>query len=84
MCQPLAFCRQRAVAVLAIAALLGVVSLGLLLAYALVAPGATQGNGFKILIAFAIGQTSVIARVTMRAWALASAQALWRSGVTRS
>jgi len=81
--QALAFCRHRALAVLGIAVMLGVVSLGLLFAYALVAPGAAQGNGFKIMIAFAISQTSVVARVVMRAWALASAQALWRSHVTR-
>ena len=57
----------------------GAVSLALLLAYAVVAPGTAQDNGFKLLIAFAIGQASVIARVVMRAWTLASAQALWRA-----
>jgi hypothetical protein len=79
----LALCRRRVLAVLGIAVILGGVGLLLLLAYWLVAPGAAQGNGFKIMIAFAIGQTSVIARLVMRAWALASAQALWRSDVTR-
>jgi hypothetical protein len=84
--EALALCRRRALAVLAIAAMLGVVSVLLILAYWLVAPGTAQGNGFLIFIAFLIGQASIVARVTMRAWALASAQALWRSSgnVTRA
>jgi hypothetical protein len=73
----LAFCRRRALAVLGVAAILGALGLALLLAYWVVAPGTAQHDGFQILMAFAIGQTSVIARVTMRAWSLASAQALW-------
>lgn len=75
----LALCRRRTLAVAGIVAILGAVSLALLLAYAVVAPGTAQDNGFKLLIAFAIGQASVIARVVMRAWTLASAQALWRA-----
>jgi uncharacterized membrane protein YecN with MAPEG domain len=75
----LAFCRRRAAAVLGVAVIVGAVGLGLLFAYWLVAPGAAQRNGLQILVAFAIGQLSVIARVVMRAWALASAQALWRA-----
>jgi hypothetical protein len=74
----LRLCRRRLLAVLGVAAILGALSLALLLAYWLVAPGAGQRNGFQIAMAFAIGQTSVIARATMRAWSLASAQALSR------
>lgn len=73
----ISFCRRRALAVLAVVGMLGAVSLGLLLLTWLVAPGVGQRNGLQILVAFAIGQLSVIARVTMRAWSLASAQALW-------
>lgn len=73
----LAFCRRRAPAVLGVAVILGAVSLGLLLAFWFIAPGAAQTNGFQILMAFVIGQASVVARVIMRAWVLASAQALW-------
>lgn len=76
--EALGLCRRRALAVLGIAAILGALGLALLLAYWIVAPGVGQRNGFQIAMAFAIGQTSVIARVTMRAWSLASAQALWR------
>lgn len=75
----LALCRRRALTVIGVVAILGAVSLGLLLAYAVVAPGTGQNNGLKLLLAFAIGQSSVIARVVMRAWTLASAQALWRA-----
>lgn len=74
----LAFCRRRARAIVGVTLMLGAVSLALLLAYWVVAPGAGQRNGFQIVMAFAIGQLSVIARVVMRAWSLASAQALWR------
>lgn len=73
----LAFCRRRAPAVLGLAVILGAVSLGLLLAYWFIAPGAAQKNGFQVLMAFVIGQASVMSRVVMRAWVLASAQALW-------
>jgi hypothetical protein len=78
--EALVFCRRRALAVLGVAVIFGALSLVLLLAYWVIAPGAAQGNGLKLLVAFAIGQTSVIARVVMRAWALASAQALVRQG----
>lgn len=74
----LRLCRRRLLAVIGIAAILGALGLALLLAYWLVAPGVGQRNGFQIAMAFAIGQTSVIARAMMRAWSLASAQSLWR------
>lgn len=75
----LALCRRRALAVIGTVTILGAVSLGLLGAYAVVAPGTAQDNGLELLVAFAIGQASVVARVVMRAWTLASAQALWRA-----
>lgn len=74
----LVFCRRRALTVLGVVALLGAMSLLLLGAYWVVAPGAAQHNGFQIMMAFAVGQLSVIARVVMRAWSLGSAQALWQ------
>jgi hypothetical protein len=74
----LAVCRRRAGAVLGVVVILGLVSLALLLAYWAIAPGAGHRNGFQILVAFVISQTSVMARVGMRAWTLASAQALSR------
>lgn len=70
-------CRARAGAVIGVAVILGLVSLGLLLFYSFLAPGADQGNPFKILVAFIISQSSVVARVVLRAWGLASEQALW-------
>lgn len=78
--EALGFCRQRARAVIGVAAILGAVGLLLLAAYWPIAPDGTQSNGFKLMIAFAIGQASIIARVVMRAWSLASAQALWGRG----
>lgn len=80
----LRICRHRTTAVIGIAVLLGMVSLGMLVLYSFLAPGADQGNPFKILVAFFISQTSVVARVVMRAWALASEQALWREHGERS
>jgi hypothetical protein len=75
--EALRFCRRRAIAVLGVAAILGAVGLVLLAAYGPVAPDGTQSDGFGLFVAFATGQVYVIARVVMRAWALASAQALW-------
>ncbi|MEX1364363.1 MAG: hypothetical protein AB1Z98_14650 [Nannocystaceae bacterium] len=74
--EALAIVRRRGAAVLALVLALGGLSLGLLLAYWLVAPGAGQDNVLKIGLAFGLSQTSVIARVVMRAWSLASLQAL--------
>lgn len=71
-------CRERASAVLGVTVILGVLGLALLLGYWVIAPGAAQGNSFRILIAFILSQSSVVARVLMRALALASEQALWR------
>ncbi|MEM9462265.1 MAG: hypothetical protein AAGF11_49380 [Myxococcota bacterium] len=67
----------RARAVVGVQLILGAVGLALLLAYWAIAPGADQGNPFKILIAFLISQSSVVARVVMRALTLASEHALW-------
>lgn len=67
----------RARAVIGVQAILGALGLALLLAYWAIAPGADQGNPFKILIAFLISQSSVAARVVMRALTLASEHALW-------
>lgn len=75
----LRLCLRRPLAVLGVATLLGLVGLGLLLLYSFLAPGADPGNPFKILVAFAIGQSSVVARVVLRAWTLASEQALWHA-----
>ncbi|MEM7152097.1 MAG: hypothetical protein AAF799_04605 [Myxococcota bacterium] len=72
----MSLCRARTGAIVGVTVRLGVVGLGLMVLYWVVAPSAEQANAFKILIAFGISQTSVIARVTMRAWGLASAQAL--------
>lgn len=72
----LSLCRARTGAVIGVTVRIGLVGLGLTLLYWVVAPNAEQANAFKILIAFGISQTSVIARVVMRAWGLASAQAL--------
>ncbi|MCX4242199.1 hypothetical protein [Paraliomyxa miuraensis] len=76
----LRLCLRRARAVVGIAAILGAIGLALLVLYSFLAPGADQGNPFKILVAFLISQTSVVARVVMRAWGLASEQALWEAG----
>ncbi|MCA9707742.1 MAG: hypothetical protein KDK70_17965 [Myxococcales bacterium] len=69
-------------AVVGVRVLLGLVGLGLLLAYWALAPGPGQSNAFKIAVAFVIGQSSVVARVVMRAWTLASEQALARGRVS--
>ena len=53
------------------AALLGL-GLGLLLLYAVIAPGADQHNGFKIGIAFLISQTYVLGRVALRCVGIAA------------
>jgi hypothetical protein len=45
---------------------------GLLLLYAIVAPGAGQHNGFKIAIAFAISQTYILGRVALRCVGIAA------------
>lgn len=74
----LIFCRHHARAVISVVLQLGAVWVGIGLAYAMVAPGADQGNPLKILVAFLISQLSVGARVGLRAWSLASAQALLR------
>lgn len=74
----LAICRHRAGAVLGVAVILGLLGLALLLTYWAISPGAGHHNGFQILVAFVLSQTSVMARTGMRAWTLASAQALWR------
>lgn len=73
----LRICTRRTGAVVGVMILLGAIGLGLLLAYWMIAPGAEQANAFKILIAFIISQTSVVARVVMRAWSLATEQALF-------
>jgi hypothetical protein len=74
----LGVCRRRAGAVLGVAVILGALGLALLLVSWAIAPGAGHHNGFQILVAFVISQTSVMARVGLRALALASEQALWR------
>lgn len=73
-----AFVRRRLVSVVGVVVQLGAVWLGVMLAYWVVAPGADQGNPLKILVAFVISQASVVARAGLRAWGLASAQALLR------
>lgn len=75
----LSLCRRRALAVLGVVVIVGVLGLALLCLYWVIAPGAAQGNSFRILVTFIISQTSVVARVVMRALALASEQALLRT-----
>lgn len=53
---------------------------GLLLVYAAFAPGVGQSNPFLILIAFALSQLSVLARIGVRALGWASQAALVRAG----
>lgn len=74
----LLLCRRRLSAVVGLVVQLGLVWVGLGLAYAMVAPGVEQANPLTILVAFLIGQASVVARVALRAWGLASMQALVR------
>lgn len=74
--QSLVFCRARTGAVVGVVVRIGAVGLALLVAYWVIAPSAAQGNPFMILMAFVISQTSVIARVAVRAWGLAASQAL--------
>ncbi|MCH9688096.1 MAG: hypothetical protein K0V04_42085 [Deltaproteobacteria bacterium] len=80
----LGVCRWYPWAVFGVLWRVGLVSLALLVAYAVVAPGAGQGNGFRILVAFGISQSSVVARVVMRAWTLGSEQALVRAVSARA
>ena len=74
----LTLCRRRAGSLAGVVVQLGLVWLGVVLAYWVVAPGADQANPLTILVAFLISQASVLARVGLRAWGLASIQALVR------
>lgn len=71
-----AMLRTRLGAVVGVVLRVGAVGLALLVVYWVVAPGAEQANPFKILVAFLISQASVVARIVVRGWGLASAQAL--------
>ncbi len=69
-------CRGHLRPVVGVTVILGAIGLGLLVVYNVIAPGAGQANAFMLLVAFFISQLSVIARVAVRAWGLASAHAL--------
>jgi len=73
-------CGRRLGAVVSVMIQLGLVGLGLLLLYWVVVPGADPSHALTIGVAILIGQASVVARVVMRAWGLASAQVLYEQG----
>jgi hypothetical protein len=64
--------RLQARPVYGLSAALFALGVGLVLAYAVVAPGADQHNGFKVGIAFVISQTYIFGRVAMRCLGIAA------------
>jgi hypothetical protein len=64
--------RTRPRAVYGLSAALLALGVGVVAAYAVVAPGADQHNGFKIGIAFLISQTYILARIALRVLGIAA------------
>lgn len=74
----LAFVRGHRTSTYGLSAVLFGVSVAVVLGYAVVAPGATQSNGFQLSIAFVVSQTYIFARIGLRIWSLAATATLFR------
>lgn len=74
----LRFVRAHRWATYGLSAVLFAIGVAVVLGYAVIAPGATQSNGFQLAIAFVISQTYILARITLRTWNLTAATSLLR------